>query len=632
MIEDKTEDKIDDKAGEAPQTQPEAPQHPQSGRERLRSLWARIQCAGVLRRHHLSKDTSHRVERFTDRIGENPVAYRIGEGLYSLGFSGEYVLVRAGRGIKGAAHWTAEAVSDAARNVSENAFPEVKQMAHELFGPIYIFFRGLRNVFVHQHQVRQEEGSAEARRASAQHLSEGVRKYAGMLPRMAAYILPLIMLAVMVTVVRQTISRQYTLAVQVEGVTVGYVENENVFDAARDAVLERINYAEDHEWTINPTYTLSVSDEVMDENEMADAIIRTSTDEITTATALYLDGELTAVCADGNALSSYLNSLIEPFADPDDPNVSVSFNRDVELETGLYFTDSVQDYDSVVSLLAGVRQEEKIYTVVVGDTISGIASRNNLTMSELCALNTDFGENGLEESSLILPGDELIVTKEEAMLEVRVTKVVTWEEEIPYTTERSSSSDYAFGTVQTVQEGENGLRSITAREVYDADGVLLEQTILSSEVVREAVPEQIVTGTKLPSGSVAQVGNGTFIWPVPQYSYCSRWYTSGHKGVDICAPAGTPIYASASGVVSKAGYNSAGAGSGYGYSVIINHGNGYSTVYAHCISLTVSAGQAVSQGQLIGYVGSTGRSSGNHCHFEIRYNGRYLPPQNYFKK
>ena len=118
--------------------------------------------------------------------------------------------------------------------------------------------------------------------------------------------------------------------------------------------------------------------------------------------------------------------------------------------------------------------------------------------------------------------------------------------------------------------------------------------------------------------------------PPPVADEGRRCWGSGHKGVDICASAGTPIYASAGGTVTKAGYNKAGAGTGYGYSVIISHSGGYTTVYAHCLSLTVSAGQSVRQGQLIGYVGSTGRSSGNHCHFEIRRSGSYLAPQNFF--
>ena len=65
---------------------------------------------------------------------------------------------------------------------------------------------------------------------------------------------------------------------------------------------------------------------------------------------------------------------------------------------------------------------------------------------------------------------------------------------------------------------------------------------------------------------------------------------------------------------------------------LISHGSGYTTVYAHCLSLAVHSGQTVKQGQLIGYVGSTGRSSGNHCHFEIRRNGSYIAPQNVFNR
>ena len=622
---------IEEKIREPEQQAPSAPQRPSSGKEKLLSLWARIELIGVLRRHHIRKWIAAGLSRIFRLLTSNPMAHKLGGALYGLGFSGEYALVRLGRILMAAALRVGRTLWRELSNLEEMAFPEVLLVLKELFGPFYVFFRGMRNLYIHGRNVRRERGFAAGLRESAAYLGRGFLRYVGLLPRTAAYLLPLCALGLLVGVVRYVVSQPYTLAVQVDGVTVGYVENETVFDSAREAVLERINYAgaSQTEWTIEPTYTLAVADDTMDQNQMADTILRTASDEIGEGTALYLDGELTAICADGAQLSAYLDSLLAPYENPEDPTQTVSFNREVTLEEGIYFNESFKTYDEIVNTLSGVRQEQRNYTVVEGDSISLIASKNDLTVAELCALNTDIG---LSIDSAIFPGDSLIVTGEEAMLEVRITRQVTWEEEIPFTTEKTSSSDYAFGTTRTIQEGEAGIRSITAQNVYDAEGVLLEQQILSTEVVKEPVTRKIVTGTKLPSGSIAQVGNGTFIWPVPQYTSCSRWYSSTHKGVDICAPAGTPIYASSSGVVSKAGYERAGAGTGYGNSIIINHGNGYSTLYSHCLSLTVSAGQAVSQGQLIGYVGSTGRSTGNHCHFEIRYNGKYLPPQNYFNK
>jgi len=107
--------------------------------------------------------------------------------------------------------------------------------------------------------------------------------------------------------------------------------------------------------------------------------------------------------------------------------------------------------------------------------------------------------------------------------------------------------------------------------------------------------------------------------------YRARW-GSTHKGIDIGAPKGTSIRAAAAGTVTiaKTGYNG-----GYGIYVKINHGNGIETIYGHCSALNTSAGQKVSQGQVIAYVGSTGRSTGNHLHFEIRVNGVAHNPQNY---
>ena len=100
--------------------------------------------------------------------------------------------------------------------------------------------------------------------------------------------------------------------------------------------------------------------------------------------------------------------------------------------------------------------------------------------------------------------------------------------------------------------------------------------------------------------------------------------TTYHQGVDLRAPAGTPIYASRGGTVTVATY-----GSAAGYYVTINHGDGFSSVYMHMTSYAVSAGQSVSQGQLIGYVGKTGVATGNHLHFGIAYNGAYVNPCNY---
>ena len=98
-----------------------------------------------------------------------------------------------------------------------------------------------------------------------------------------------------------------------------------------------------------------------------------------------------------------------------------------------------------------------------------------------------------------------------------------------------------------------------------------------------------------------------------------------HKGLDISAPNGTPIKASASGTVTYSGN----ANDGYGYYVIISHGNGVTTLYAHCSQLLVSKGQKVSKGEVIAKVGSTGNSTGNHLHFEVRKNGITYNPQNY---
>lgn len=131
------------------------------------------------------------------------------------------------------------------------------------------------------------------------------------------------------------------------------------------------------------------------------------------------------------------------------------------------------------------------------------------------------------------------------------------------------------------------------------------------------------------SAPLSYVG-GTFTWPVPGYTHISCNYSSGHKAIDINRTngrsiSGASIVAANGGTVVKAEYHYS-----YGNYVMIDHGGGYSTLYAHASSLAVSKGQKVSKGQTIAYVGSTGNSTGPHLHFEVRVNGVRKNPFNWF--
>lgn len=117
-------------------------------------------------------------------------------------------------------------------------------------------------------------------------------------------------------------------------------------------------------------------------------------------------------------------------------------------------------------------------------------------------------------------------------------------------------------------------------------------------------------------------GSGAFVWPADSHLISGNDFWDGHLGLDIGAGAGANIYAADSGVVVYAGWISG----GYGNMIMIDHGNGYHTVYGHLSSIIVSCGQSVYSGQTIGYAGSTGNSTGPHLHFEVRYFGAFINP------
>lgn len=131
------------------------------------------------------------------------------------------------------------------------------------------------------------------------------------------------------------------------------------------------------------------------------------------------------------------------------------------------------------------------------------------------------------------------------------------------------------------------------------------------------------------------ISSGTFLAPlrVGTYTISRGWGLDGsefHKGIDFAAPAGTPIYAVAAGTVKFSGFGKSGSGfGGYGNIIMIQHENNFGSLYGHCSKLLVQTGETVQKGQVIALVGSTGDSTGNHCHFEIRINNIQVNPAPY---
>jgi LysM repeat protein len=125
-----------------------------------------------------------------------------------------------------------------------------------------------------------------------------------------------------------------------------------------------------------------------------------------------------------------------------------------------------------------------------------------------------------------------------------------------------------------------------------------------------------------PGGYEGAFGSGAFIWPASNHTLSGNDYWSGHLAIDIGAGEGAPIYAADSGVVVFSGP----AAGGYGNMIMIDHGNGYQTLYAHLSQVIAGCGRSVQQGQTIGIAGSTGKSTGPHLHFEVRYLGGFVSP------
>lgn len=244
--------------------------------------------------------------------------------------------------------------------------------------------------------------------------------------------------------------------------------------------------------------------------------------------------------------------------------------------------------------------------------------------------------NGKFDETKIMSVNEIMAEAEDKFSISLATDIV-YTREIAYdvTTEYDESKSPSYEEVKT--EGENGEEEVTVRTVY-VDGVQTDAYETDSTVIKEAVDEVVVKGDGASSSESSSSGasessyaSGSFIWPLPYThnitsDFGTRWGRL-HGGLDISAGGvyGQEIVAADSGTVILAGNQ----GDGYGNYVIIDHGNGYKTLYGHMSSVAAYTGQQVAQGEVIGYVGSTGNSTGPHLHFEIRVNDVQTDPLGY---
>lgn len=277
--------------------------------------------------------------------------------------------------------------------------------------------------------------------------------------------------------------------------------------------------------------------------------------------------------------------------------------------------------------------------VVNGETVACVQASglDKLLSARLMSYYIEGAENAAEfvdevkyETGYYLREDLTDIADLEAIVDNLAVKTVSkynTDVSIPYSTTRVKTDTQPMGYYAVTTKGVDGVKR-KSLVVESINGEETSRTETSAEVVTEPVTRVITIGTaKVSPSEKSNATSSGLICPISRGKFIvSSYYGDGrnHKGVDLAANKGVAIFAAASGSVTYAGYDG-----DYGYSVIIDHGNGMKTRYAHASYLCVTKGQVVSQGDMVAAVGSTGYSTGNHLHFEVIINGTRVNPAPY---
>ena len=611
-------------------TEESSPRYRNKGRGKFAEWLDVHRIKSTVRSWHKKQKKSERRSRLSEKLRRLPHASLIGDALYMVGFWVEYATICAVRTTLRVAGAVLSHVGDILLMIVRPLAIGVITFLEDLLEPLARFRSGVRHIRALPQQHPGEDAK-QIRAEKIQYFKRGAKLYLPLVWNALSYVLPVAAAVLLVWVVRTQLSFNYLLEVRVNGESVGYVESEQVFDSARDDVQSRIERARavmeaagvettDDQWNITPTYTLAVSGSVMTESEVADAILSASSDEIGDGTAVYIDGELSFVTSEGDHLRAYLDAVKAPYEDAFDSDRRVEFVHDITLVDGVYFLSSIVPYDTVISTLNEM-SEPATYTLEKSQTAAQAASAIGVDYETLQQWNPEL----TGEDQRLDEGQTLIASESTAeLLQVKVVERQSVLEDVQYDVVKTESSDYDFGEEVVVQEGQLGLQEVVSDVTY-INGQVTAVDIVDITTVIEPVAEQVLVGTRLDENMVAQVGSGNFYWPVPNYNGVSRWNENGRYATDILADYGTPIVAADSGVVVTAGTHWS-----YGNYVVIDHGNGWRTLYAHMSSIAVTTGQSVTGGQTIGYIGMTGVATGYHCHFEMSYNGTLVNAHDYF--
>ena len=338
------------------------------------------------------------------------------------------------------------------------------------------------------------------------------------------------------------------------------------------------------------------------------------------ATGIYVNGKKIGAVQDRKTAEKALKDVADKYTKQGD-NIeveSVRFLEKVDIKTANTDLEDLHSEEEMVDLLCTSGEKETVHKVVAGDTLHSIAKKYDVWEDQLLADNKGINSKKLEV------GSNIIVKQQAPVLTYEVVEKITYDKVIEHKVEEQKSADIYEGMTETQQAGSDGLSEITARVTLQ-NGKKVEEEDLVTTVKEEPVTEVVLVGTKERPPTV---GSGKYIWPLKDSftqtsGFGSRWGRQ-HKGIDLAVSVGTTVYAADGGTVVEAQYSGS-----YGNVVMIDHQNGQETRYAHNSKLLVKKGDKVYQGQPIAKSGNTGRSTGPHVHFEIRFNGEPRNPLNY---